>query len=192
MHDGLKFRQSASAQVVKAAGHVADGFQVKGKWKVQHFRKGSLIDPSLSDDLVMIDEFEAFNAPTNAGVNYVLDAAFGGGSQISPFYIGLIDNAAGVLAVTDTLASKAWTEAVGYSGGARIEWQDDAASSRTKVNTTTADFNMTGSATIRGLFVAEDDTPGGTTGLLWSTALFGTPSSVVNTDVLKLVYSLGA
>jgi hypothetical protein len=188
--DNLRFREDAIARVEK--GHPHDALPIKGKWVVQHFRKGSLIDPSLSDEYVMIDEFEAFNAPTNAGVNHVLDAAFGGGSQISPWYIGLIDNAAGALANTDTLASKAWTEAVGYSGGARIEWQDDAASSRTKANSTTADFNMTGSATIRGLFVCEDDTPGGTTGVLWSTALFGTPSSVVNTDVLKLVYSLSA
>jgi hypothetical protein len=188
--DNLRFREDAIARVEK--GHPHDLLPIKGKWTVQHFRKGSLIDPSLSDDLVMIDEFEAFNAPTNLGVNYVLDASFGGGTQVSPWYIGLIDNAAGALATTDTLASKAWTEATGYSGGARIEWQDDAASSRTKVNSTTSDFTMTGTATIRGLFVAEDNTPGGTTGLLWSTALFGTPSSVVNTDVLKLVYSLGA
>lgn len=159
---------------------------IVGKWKVQHYRKG------LDDALVLIDEFEAFNAPTNLGINYLLDAAFGGVSQVSPWYIGLIDAGATALSNTDTLASKAWAENMDYDEASRVEWDDNPTSSRTKANTTTADFTMNSTETIRGLFVAEDDTKGGTTGLLWSTAIFSTPASVVDDDVLKLIYSVGA
>ena len=48
----------------------------------------------------------------------------------------------------------------------------------------------TATAIITGAFVVGDNTKGGTTGILFSTALFGTPPSLIASNVLTANYSL--
>ena len=67
-----------------------------------------------------------------------------------------------------------------------------AASQSISNSVTSADFNITASGTIHGIFVTSDNTKSGTTGTLWSTAPFAAPLSVNNGDLLKVTYTLSA
>lgn len=140
-----------------------------------------------------VDFLTACNDVTNAGLNHILETQFRAGSQVTTWYLGLINNAGGpVLANADTLASHSgWTEFTDYSGD-RKAWTPDAASGGVMSNSTSVDFTMTGSGTIAGLFLASVSS--GTGGTLWSTALFtgDATAAVIATDVLKLTYTINA
>lgn len=157
-------------------------FQPKGKFFVEHFDK----DGNLKG------RFEVFNGITNEGKNYALDAAFNGGTQIAQasWYIGLIDNGAGsvALAATDVLASHAgWTEFTSYSG-TRKAWGQGNAASQSVTNASPATFDVSGSGTLYGIFICSATS--GTTGKLWSTAAFSATVPVANGDQMKVTYTL--
>lgn len=137
----------------------------------------------------LIGVYRVPNGITDQGMNDLLDVHFGNDTQHSLWYIGLIDNS-GYSGVdpSDTLASHAgWSENTDYSGN-RKNWAVGSASGRSISNGTTADFNITATATLRGIFVTDQET--GTTGILWSTALFSSPVSVQNGDTLKITYTV--
>jgi hypothetical protein len=137
----------------------------------------------------LIGIYRVPNGITDVGMNDLLDVHFGNDTQHALWYIGLIDNS-GYSGVdpTDTMSSHAgWTENTDYSGN-RKQWVVGAAAGRSISNGTTADFNITGTATLRGIFVNTDET--GTAGTLWSTALFSSPVSVQNGDTLKITYTV--
>lgn len=137
-------------------------------------------------------EEEVFNGITDVGIAYLLDAGFNGGSQDTTHYIGLVDNAGfSAFADADTMSSHAgWSESVAYSEGTRVAWNPDAAATRAVTNSVTVDFTMSGSATIKGIFVSSNSTKSGTTGTLWATAAFSSNASVVASDVLKVTYTV--
>lgn len=155
----------------------AQPFKLAGKWHVQVIR-----------DKKVIDEFDVLNGITNEGMNNLLDVAFGGDTQIDPWYIGLISATTPTLNAADTLASHTWTEITDYDEGARVEWADDAAAARAKTNSTPADFTINATVTVRGIFIASVSS--GTSGILWSTALFGSNVSLLDDDILRCTYSL--
>lgn len=137
----------------------------------------------------LIDTRETKNLVTTPGANHALDVVFGGGSQIDPWYIGLI-NATPTPAIvnTDTLASHpGWVEFTNYTGN-RQAWDDAAASARAKTSDTNAVFPITSAGTIWGAFVASVAT--GTSGTLWSAASFTIALPVSNGNNLNVVYSL--
>ena len=135
------------------------------------------------------------NGVANAAINSLLDVYFRGSAQITSWYIGLIDSVSfTALAASDTMASHGgWIEATSYTQAARPAWAPGAASSQLLVNAATVDFTINTTKTIRGVFIASDSTKGGTSGILFCTAL---PSegdrAVVNTDTLKVTYTLSA
>jgi hypothetical protein len=97
------------------------------------------------------------------------------------------------LAASDTMGSHAgWTEFTSYSQANRVAWGPGAAGSQSITNGTPATFDITGSGTVKGIFVANQNTKGGTTGTLWATALFPSDVPVVNTDQLKVTYTVNA
>jgi hypothetical protein len=164
----------------RTRGH-AERMLMRGAWHITHRRNG-----------ILLAEYDIKNAITDVGMNYLLDAAFNSGSAIGTWYIGLID-ATGYTAVdaADTMSSHAgWSELTAYSNASRPTWSSGAAAARAITNGTAVDFNMNATNTVKGLFIASDNTKSGTTGTLWSAATFGTPSAVNNGDTLGATYSL--
>jgi hypothetical protein len=51
---------------------------------------------------------------------------------------------------------------------------------------------MNASGTVKGIFITSNNTKSGTSGKLWSTALFSADVPVVNGDQLKITYTLNA
>lgn len=135
------------------------------------------------------------NGITDVGIHYVLEVAFRDGTapdpaQIGTWYAGLIDNASFTgVAAGDTSASHAgWIENQDYDEANRITISFAAAATR-KI-TAAISFTINATITVRGLFIISVNTKGGTTGTLFSTALFSSPPSLVSGNVLTANYSL--
>jgi hypothetical protein len=135
------------------------------------------------------------NAVVNGALNSILDVYLRNQTQIASWYLGLIDNASySALAAGDTMSSHSgWIESSAYSQSTRPQWSPGAASGQSISNGTSVDFSVNATATIKGVFLASDNTKGGTTGTLFSTALFsGGNQAVANGDTLKVTYSVTA
>lgn len=130
------------------------------------------------------------NGITDVGIHYVLDTSFRGTAQISTWYAGLINNSGFTgVADADTASSHSgWSESTDYDESVRQTLSFGAASSRAISDSVS--FTMNATVTIKGLFVISDNTKGGTTGTLFSTALFTTPPNLVSGNVLTANYSL--
>lgn len=137
-------------------------------------------------------EAEIPNGVVDVGIHYLLDAGFNGGSQVTTWYMGLVDNSGfSAFANADTMGSHSgWTENQNYSEANRPEWTAGAASSRSVTNSATVDFSMNATATIKGIFITSSNTKGGTSGTLWSTGAFSSNASVTNGDTLKVTYTV--
>ena len=160
-----------------------DDLNVRGAFKVEH--RGP------DGELKGIYEFP--NGIVDEGLDSILDVQFHAASQISTWYIGLVDNSGWTTwADADTLASHAgWTENTNYTEANRVEWDEDAASSRSISNSTTADFSVNASGNMKGIFVSSNNVKStGNTGTLWSTAAFSSVVAVTNGDSLKVTYTV--
>jgi hypothetical protein len=153
----------------------------KGKFTAQHIRNGEVIG-----------EYEFPNGIVDAGLNSILGIMFHSDTQITAWYLGLIDNSGfSALANADVMSSHSgWNEFTTYSQSTRPQWSPGASSSRSITNGTTVDFSITGSGTMKGIFVVNNSTKSGTTGTLWSTAAFGSTVAVQNGDTLKVTYTV--
>jgi len=172
MNDSLSLRRP---------GGIADRFRAAGKFHVQHLRDGKLLA-----------EYDAPNGIVDVGLNHILETEFHAGAQITTWYIGLVDNAGfSAFANADTMASHAgWAESSAYTEANRPTWTAGAAASRQITNAATVDFSINASVTIKGLFISSNNTKGGTTGTLWSTAAFGSTVALNSGDTLKVTYTL--
>lgn len=132
------------------------------------------------------------NGIVDVGLNDILDVAFHAGSQITAWFIGLVDNSGfSAFADADTMGSHAgWNEFTTYSEATRVAWAEDVPASRSITNTTSSDFSITGTGTIKGIFLTSNNTKSGTTGTLWATAAFASNVAVVNGDSLKITYTV--
>lgn len=207
----LNVRSRAKAELVRAGQPVpADGGSaglrsvvdsLRGRFVVEHWRGGK-----------RINEYHISNGIVNEGKNKLLNVMFDGSTQISTWYLGLIDNS-GYTALADTddydnidQASNGWDEFKNYTDGnngdnttTRPEWPTDPASAQSITNSTVAVYNITGSGTVKGVFAV-----GGTAGsqtkgdhaagaTLWATALFTSGDvTVQNGDQLKVTYTVSA
>jgi hypothetical protein len=200
MNSQLNFRQNAGCELVRAAdrGNVVSDLDLKGRYVVEHWRDGK-----------RINEYHFNNGITNEGKNTLLDVMFHGTTQVSTWYLGLIDNANySALADDDTYddvdqAGNGWDEFKNYTTGAnatvRPTWAEDAASGQSITNSTVAVYDITGSGTVKGLFLCggvascSDKGDHATGGILWATALFGSGDvAVQNGDQLKVTYTVSA
>jgi hypothetical protein len=170
----------------------------------------NIIFPGASNDLVFKGMFPVIehygadgklkgryrmpNGITNVGKDHALDIVFHAGTQVTTWYIGLIDNSGyTAVAAADTMGSHAgWNEFTTYSESVRQEWTEGAPSSQSITNGTPATFSINGSGTVKGVFITSVSTKSGTTGTLWSTALFASNISVINGDSLKITYTVNA
>lgn len=129
---------------------------------------------------------------TNAGLAHALASEFTGGSIVTTWYLGLINNSpTPTLASSDTLASHAgWAESNAYSGN-RPAWNNGAVSNNATANASSVNFAMNATLTVFGMFVCSVSS--GTSGTLWCTAAFaGGVQGVNNGDTLQCTYTVSA
>ena len=136
--------------------------------------------------------YRAPNAIVTEGVHHMMETEFRSGAASATWYIGLVDNTGWTAwAATHTMATHAgWTESVVYSNANRPQWTCGAAAARAITNASTVDFTINGSATLKGLFITNENTKSGTTGEMWSEAAFSSTVTVANGDTLKVTYTL--
>ena len=171
-----------------------DNFKPKGRFTLQHYRNGKLID---SNDF--------HNDVTNEGKDAILDAFFHSGIAATTWYIGLIDSSGYTeLSEDDTYdninqAGNGWDEFEDYGTGDRIEWEEAAPSDQSVTNSANvATFDITGSGTVKGAFIcgvgAAADTVGdhASDGVLWAAGLLTSDREVVSGDQLKITYTVNA
>lgn len=142
-------------------------------------------------------ENKAKNLVVNVGLQDMNTKYFKGVTYTAAWYLGLVTGPGpSTFAAADTLASKAWTEFTNYSGNRKAVTFGTATTADPSVidnNASQATFNITGTATVAGAFLASVDT--GTSGVLFSEADFESPGdrAVVSGDTLNVKYefSLG-
>lgn len=164
-----------------------NGLDVDGRHTMQ--LRGTLLVRHYDAQGNLKDTYKLRNGITNAGKNALLDIMFHAATQITTWYLGLMDNSGYTAeAAADTLASHAgWNEFTNYSGN-RKEWTEGAASSQSITNGTPVQFDITGSGVIKGIFLASASS--GTSGTLWATAAFASTVTVANGDALKVTYTV--
>lgn len=136
---------------------------------------------------------------TTQGLTHIENIVFRGGTQITAWYVGLIDNSGyTALDISDTLgAHTGWSEvATGtYSQSTRVQWTPASPTGTTTVscvNSSTCDHSILLTKSIVGLFICSNNTKGGGSGsdILMATALFDQGvQAVKNTDVLKITFT---
>lgn len=136
-------------------------------------------------NLKWVEEFD--NLVTDEGVNDNLDKYLKGFTYSAAFYVGITDGNPPTMAITDTLASKAWTEVTAYSQATRPALTLGTVSAKSVDNSASkAVFSINGTATAGGAFIATDSTKGGTTGVLYGEGAFSTAKAVENGDTLNV------
>lgn len=134
------------------------------------------------------------NAHTLEGLTHILSTEYGGGTQVPEWFAGLISNTGYTTGVSqdDTMGSHpGWTEATGYSGD-RPSWSPLACAAGIIVNSSNITFVATSAMVLRGLFITSVATKGGTTGVLSTTALFGSTRSLSAGNGFRLTYTIVA
>ena len=184
MQDCLSFVDYGECAVERARNELRSAFAPKGRFKVEHIRDGKVIG-----------EFDFNNGIVDVGLNHILETEFHSGTQITTWYIGLIDNDSySTLANADVMSSHAgWIENSDYTAANRPAWGAGTAATRQVTNASTVDFAINATKTIKGLFIVGGtgaSTKGGTTGTLWSTGLFGTAVACNSGDTLKVTYTI--
>jgi len=202
--DEIKFNDSASIQVGRSGkprGTSVQGFNPKGHFGVEHWRDGK-----------HLATYSFPNGITDEGKNNIFDVYFDADTQITTWYMLLIDNANyTALADDDTYddidqAGNGWDEFKTYTDAGNSDstvtrpvWNPDAASGEAISNSSQTIFDITGTATVKGLAIvgggAASNTKGdhAADGTLWSTALFDQgDTAVINGDQLKITYTVSA
>lgn len=137
------------------------------------------------------------NLVTNVGGALTLDTILAGSAFTATVVMGL--KGTGTAALADTQASHAgWSEVGGanapaYSGTRRTP-AFSAASGKSKATSAAVSFTFTSGGTVAGCFlnINGSATQDSTTGTLYSAGDFGTPRTVISSDVLNVTYTATA
>ena len=141
---------------------------------------------------------EMHNLVVNVGLKDMNDKYFTGATYTAAWYLGLVTGpgAGNTYAAGDTMASHAgWTEDTGYSQSTRPAATFAAATTADPSvitnSSSVAVFSINATTTIAGAFLTSNNTKGGTTGVLFSVANFGSPGdrAVVSGDTLNVTYT---
>lgn len=129
------------------------------------------------------DGFE--NLVVTAGRNHYLDATLKTGVASPLWYVGLKNAVAAVAG--DTMAANGFTELVPYTEANRPTYTTGTIAAGSVDNASAkAEFNINGTATIGGAFLVNNNTKGGTTGILLGAGEFGTARDVIDGDILRV------
>jgi hypothetical protein len=138
------------------------------------------------------------NLVVNVGLKDMNDKYFTGSTYTAAWYLGLVTGpgAGNTYAAGDTMASHVgWTETTAYSQSTRPACAFGAATTADPSvitnSSSVAVFSINGTVTVAGAFLTSDNTKGGTTGVLFSVANFGSPGdrAVVSGDTLNVTYT---
>jgi len=159
-----------------------------GIWRVVHKdRFGNIIEEEVFKNLI-----------TNEGLDYILNSACHGDTQISSWYFAPF-TAAHTPAATDTYASPGYTEATSeYSESNRQEWAEGASSSQSITNSSAATITAATSVTIYGAGIVGGGTAASTKGntdgggTLLASGQFSSSKSLANGETLDMTYTLSA
>lgn len=156
---------------------------VGGRFTLDHYRNGELLDSSECKNLVV-----------NEGLNHLLSTTFNGGTQIGTWYLGLFEgNYTPIATVNAATIVAASTECVAYDETTRPEYDEAAAAAQSVTNTANkATFTFNATKTIYGAFLASNSAKSATTGVLMAAARFSAPKNVVDDDQLLLTYVFSA
>jgi len=139
------------------------------------------------------------NSSTNVGKQYLLGTGFNSVTQITGWFLGLIDGTSGtpVLDATDiSNGHSGWTEFTTYDETNRQAWtKSPSPSTNQMVSSAPCQFTVSASvaanAFIAGGFVISNNTKGGTTGTLYAQGLLPNAVPVQEGDIFKLNYTTG-
>lgn len=142
-------------------------------------------------------EAESHNLVVNVGLQDMNTQYFTGSGYTAAWYLGLYGAAAtNDPAAGDTMASHAgWVEVTDYSQATRPACTFGTATTADPSvidnSGSPATFSINGTTVVGGAFLTSDNTKGGTTGVLFSAADFGSPGdrSVVSGDTLIVTYT---
>ena len=140
-------------------------------------------------------EYDRPNIMTHEGLNFILDVMFHGTTNVSKWYIAIVESDTEA-AATMTYATPVYTECTAYTASARPEFDEAAASSESITNSANkASFTMNATKTLYGgalvgggTGVGTAEIPGDTSdaaGILMCYSKFTTSKPVENTDVFK-------
>jgi len=167
---------------------VMDILLTEGMFNLEHIRRGKVIN-----------EAKFSNGVVNVGKQYMLNAAFLGGTVGSTWFLGLIDGTAGtpILNDADSMAGHTgWSEFAYYDETVRQTWAKAIVTlNNTVASTGPAVFTIAATvpdgAFVAGGFLCNNNTKGGSTGTLWATGLHNNPVPVEEDDLFRLNYTTG-
>ena len=126
-----------------------------------------------------------------AQIDDLLDIYFRNGTPAADWNIGLIGGTTVAITSTDSMSSHAgWTEDQNYTEANRPTWTADAPASQKIENSSSVIFTLSAGTTIRGLFLTDENTKGGTTGNLWSAAEIDPPEVASSGQTIRTFYDL--
>ena len=130
------------------------------------------------------------NIVVTTGLNKLLDATIKTGLTSPAWYVGL--KGTGSMVAGDTMGSHAgWSELTPYSNATRPAFTPGTIASGAVDNSASkAVFTINGTSTIYGAFLSDNNTKGGTTGILYGGGDFGASRAVVNGDTLNVTLTL--
>lgn len=136
------------------------------------------------------------NLVTTVGKNDALDKYLSGSAYTATWYLGLIGATSYTTgaAVGDTMASHSgWVEDQNYSQTSRPTASFNSASAGAKTTSAALVYSINATTTIKGSFLANNATKGGTTGILFSAGLLtGGDKALASGDTLNVTYTLNA
>jgi len=155
-----------------------EGSKIKGNWAIECYDKDG--------KLKWTDGFE--NIVVNAGLNHILSIVLAAGTQVTTWYVGLMD-ASPTVAAADTMSSHGgWTEADDYSESVRQTFTPGSVASQSVDNSASkATFSINATVTVGGAFLTSSNTKNGTTGTLFAGGAFsGGNRSLISGDTLRV------
>ena len=198
----MQLGHKATATVVKKnAPEAISDLSLAGHYVVEHWRAGE-----------KINEYHFPNGIVNEGKNHLLNVQFNALAALTTWYMGLIDDlnysALDASDIYDDIdqVGNGWDEfqlytdpGNGASALTRPEWDEGSASSQSITNNTVTVYDITGSGTVKGLFlcagtnaITKGNHDSGSAHKLWATALFSGDVAVLNADQLKVTYTVSA
>lgn len=135
---------------------------------------------------------EVPNLVVDVGLNDILDKYLKGSTYTASHFVGL--KGAGSVLAADTMAVQAsWSELTVYSNATRPGFTPGSVASQSVSNTASkATFSINSSGAVAGAFLVDNNTKGGSTGVLYGAADFGATRSVASGDTLNVTVTATA
>jgi len=192
-------RDNVSVQLARRR-NIADLLDPKGYFYFEHWRRGVLLDRQVAPNVVTVE-----------GKNWMLDTTFNDGTNLTVWYMGLIDliGYGGTGVHEDDLyddidqAGNDWDEYKNYEVAAstvnRGTWDTTAASAKEVTSNTQTQFDITGAGgTVKGAFICAgasaqtkgDHTAGAAHKLFSASLLTGGDVTVAASDTFKVTYTV--